>query len=95
MTAKVETVSKEQFRACHALMMLFYNTSGQEFAEMVFPGREPEYQAEYAKLYQKSYAAAMGKLDTSNQKRVIQMALERYGSEGDRHWDAWEAWTHR
>lgn len=83
-------VTRDQFVTATALMMFFYNTSGVEFADLVFPNATPDYQAEKAHLYAKSYAAAFGKLDHNNQKRVIEMAMSRYAAHAGEQWDVCE-----
>lgn len=74
---KTESTTRD-WEVANALMSWFYSTSGEEAAEAVFPGRHPDYLAEKASLYQRSYTAFWGSLDLKNQERLIDIAMSEY-----------------
>lgn len=66
-------------QGCLAMLNYIYNTSGEKFAEDIFPGRAEPYMAEKAQSWGNSPARAIGFLDQDNKLKLFVIIKERYG----------------
>ena len=54
-----------------AMVQFLYDTSGYQFAELIWPGRHPNYIAEKATAWTESPARAISMLDVENRTKLL------------------------
>jgi hypothetical protein len=62
-----------------AVAMYVYHTSAVTAARDLFPGRHPDYLAEKADAFMRSFGRFYGSLDGENQTKLADLIEERYG----------------
>jgi len=69
----------QAFRGAHALLSLFWNAGFYELFEILFPEADDSYRREHLERWHTSYGSFWGALDGGNQKRLMEIAMDRYG----------------
>ena len=72
-------MTTEELIGVWALAAYLHNTSGVQFAQDLWPGRHPSYQAEYATAFAEAPSRALGKLDDDSFRRFAAIVMEKHG----------------
>ena len=78
------SASEDQFVGAHALCSLLYNMAPVDMVDYVFPGEAEGYRHEKAALCAQSQLRFIGQLDPSRFRRLVDLAVERYGANAAR-----------
>jgi hypothetical protein len=71
-----------RYAAVHAVACLFHQNAPKELAELLMPGRHPDYLAEWTYRFARGIGVAVGKMDEKTFRRFVDLAIERHGEHG-------------
>jgi len=66
------------------LNLYWYNTNPYVVLGLLFPGAAETYLEEKAILYTRGLSTFMGELDMTNQKKFVELAIDKYWDEASR-----------
>ena len=77
-----------KYAAVHAVACKLYNTPGLALAGELFPGRHPDYIAEWAERFETGFGYAVAKMDGETFRRFVDLCEAHEGNALRYHPDA-------